>query len=182
MNPGPSRRTVVARGIADGDKLAVMGWSYGGYMTAWIVSQTSRFRAARVGAGLSNNYSMYGTTDISGYISTFFEGYPGRTKDNLQLYLDRSGLYHADHVTTPLLIMHGAQDYRVPLGQATEYYRALRDRGKTVELVIYPRAGHGISEYFHRLDQLYREYRWIAKYTLGEEALTDLGDWGKEGP
>jgi len=73
-------------------------------------------------------------------------------------------------VTTPLLIMHGEQDYRVPVSQAMEFYRALKERGKTVQLVLYPREGHGNGEWFHRLDQLRREYNWIAKYTLGESA------------
>ena len=158
----------VARGIADPDKLAEMGWSYGGYMTCWIVSQTGRFKAARMGAGLSNNYSMYGTTDIPNYIASFFNG--GPTAKTIPLYLERSGISTADRVTTPLLIMHGEQDYRVPVSQAMEFYRALKERGKTVQLVLYPREGHGNGEWFHRLDQLRREYNWIAKYTLGESA------------
>src|SRR5262249_13055759 len=91
---------VIAQGVADPEKLAVMGWSYGGYMTCWIVSQTSRFKAARMGAGLSELYSMYGTTDIPGYIGTFFNGYP--TKETLPLLLERSGITYADRVTTPL--------------------------------------------------------------------------------
>ncbi len=134
-------------------------------MTCWIVSQTSRFKAARMGAGLSDLYSMYGTTDIPGYIATFFNGYP--TKSTLPLYLERSGLTYVDKVTTPLLIMQGSNDQRVPIGQAMEFYRALKDRGKTVELVWYPREGHGFGEYYHRRDQLRREFEWISKYTLG---------------
>jgi len=158
----------VARGIADPDKLAEMGWSYGGYMTSWIVSQTGRFKAARMGAGLSNLYGMYGTTDIPNYIASFFNGTP--TAKTLALYLERSGITYADRVTTPLLIMHGEQDYRVPVSQAMEFYRALKDRGKVVELVLYPREEHGNGEWYHRLDQLRREYNWIAKHTLGESA------------
>ncbi|MPY90775.1 MAG: prolyl oligopeptidase family serine peptidase [Luteitalea sp.] len=157
---------LVERGIADPERLAVMGWSYGGYMTCWIVSQTDRFKAAMMGAGLSNIYSMYGTTDIPGYLATFFQDMP--TKDNLPLYRERSGLTYVDRVTTPLLILHGARDERVPIGQPMEIYRALEDRGKTVELVFYPREAHGLQEYYHRLDRLKRQYAWIAKYTLGE--------------
>jgi dipeptidyl aminopeptidase/acylaminoacyl peptidase len=159
---------VVARGIADPDKLAVMGWSYGGYMTCWIVSQTGRFKAAMMGAGLADLSSMYGTTDIPGYIGTFFKGKP--TKDNIPLYMERSGITYADHVTTPLLILHGGSDERVPIGQPMEFYRALKDRGKTVELVFFPREGHGLSEYYHQRDRLKRQYEWIAKYTLGAAA------------
>ena len=156
---------VIKRGIADPDKLAVMGWSYGGYMTSWVVSQTTRFKAARMGAGLSNIHSMYGTTDIPGYIGTFFENYP--TTKNLELYQSRSALTFVDRVTTPLLIMHGMNDERVPIGQPMEFYRALKDRGKTVELVWYPREGHGFSEYYHQRDQIRRELEWMTKYVLG---------------
>ena len=157
----------ITRGIADPGRLAVMGWSYGGYMTCWIVSQTGRFRAAMMGAGLSNLVSMYGTNDIPNYLSTFFNGVPG--KDTLALYRERSGLTYADRVTTPLLILHGASDDRVPIGQPMEFYRALKDRGKTVELVFYPREGHGFQEYYHLLDRMKRQHEWITKYTLVDD-------------
>jgi dipeptidyl aminopeptidase/acylaminoacyl peptidase len=156
---------VVARGIADPDKLAVAGWSYGGYMTCWIVSQTGKFKAAMMGAGLSDLVSMYGTTDIPNYIGTFFQGRP--TKQNLSMYVAKSGITYVDQVTTPVLILQGAEDQRVPIGQSMEFYRALKDRGKTAELVFYPREGHGLTEFYHQRDRLKREYEWITKYTLG---------------
>ena len=158
---------MVKRGIADSTKLAFEGWSYGGYMTAWVVSQTSRFKAARMGAGLSDLQSMYGTTDIPGYIGTFFSGVP--TAKTLDFYRARSAITFVDQVTTPLLILHGGSDERVPTGQAMEYFRALKDRGKTVQLVFYPREGHGFSEYYHQLDKMGREMDWISKYTLGSQ-------------
>jgi dipeptidyl aminopeptidase/acylaminoacyl peptidase len=156
---------MVKRGLADSTKLAFEGWSYGGYMTAWVVSQTSRFKAARMGAGLSDLQSMYGTTDIPGYIGTFFSGIP--TQKTLDFYRARSAITFVDNVTTPLLIQQGGSDQRVPTGQSMEFYRALKDRGKTVELVFYPREGHGLAEYYHQLDKMQREYDWITKYTLG---------------
>jgi dipeptidyl aminopeptidase/acylaminoacyl peptidase len=155
----------VARGVADPERLAVMGWSYGGYMTSWIVSQTDRFKAAMMGAGLSNIYSMYGTNDIPNYLATFFGGIPDA--ETIPLYLERSGLTYAGNVTTPLLILHGSNDERVPIGQPMEFYRALKDRGRTVELVFYPRAGHGLSEYYHQRDRLRRQFEWITRHTLG---------------
>jgi dipeptidyl aminopeptidase/acylaminoacyl peptidase len=155
---------VMARGIADPDKLAVMGWSYGGYMTCWIVSQTGRFKAAMMGAGLSDLPSMYGTTDIPDYLGTFLGGIP--SQETTKLYSERSGVTYADKVTTPLLILHGGSDERVPIGQPMEFYRALKDRGKTVELVFYPREGHGLGEYYHQLDRLRRQFEWITKHTL----------------
>ncbi|MDQ6830553.1 MAG: S9 family peptidase [Gemmatimonadota bacterium] len=158
---------LIKRGVADSARMAFEGWSYGGYMTAWVVSQTSRFKAARMGAGLSDLQSMYGTTDIPGYIGTFFSGMP--TKATLDFYRARSAITFVDNVTTPLLILHGGSDERVPTGQAMEYFRALKDRGKTVELVFYPREGHGLGEYYHQLDKMQREYEWITKYTLRKE-------------
>ena len=156
---------MVRRGIADSTKLAFEGWSYGGYMTAWVVSQTSRFKAARMGAGLSDLQSMYGTTDIPGYIGTFFSGVP--TQKTLDFYRARSAITFVDQVTTPLLILHGGSDERVPTGQSMEYFRSLKDRGKTVQLVFYPREGHGLGEYYHQLDKMQRESDWITKYTIG---------------
>ena len=160
---------VIKRGIADSSKMAFEGWSYGGYMTSWVVSQTTRFKAARMGAGLSNLESMYGTTDIPGYIGTFFSGIP--TKKTLDFYRARSAIQFVDNVTTPLLILHGGNDQRVPVGQAMEFFRALKDRGKTVQLVFYPRAGHGLSEYYHQIDKMQRELDWMTKYTLGPQRV-----------
>jgi dipeptidyl aminopeptidase/acylaminoacyl peptidase len=156
---------LVARGIADPDKLAHIGWSYGGYMTAWVITQTTRFKAAMVGAGLTNMWSMYGTNDIPSVLIAYFGGIPN--KQTLPLYLDRSAMTHIDKVTTPTLILHGANDERVPVGQAYELYRGLKDRGKPTELVFYPREGHGIQEYYHQKDRLQRIYDWVTKYTLG---------------
>ena len=156
---------LVARGIADPDKLAHIGWSYGGYMTAWTITQTSRYKAAMVGAGLTNMWSMYGTNDIPSVLVAYFGGIPN--KQTLPLYLDRSAMTHIDKATTPTLILHGANDERVPTGQAYELYRGLKDRGRPTELVFYPREGHGITEYYHQKDRLQRIYDWVTKYTLG---------------
>jgi dipeptidyl aminopeptidase/acylaminoacyl peptidase len=157
---------MVRRGIADSAKLALEGWSYGGYMTAWVVSQTSRFKAASMGAGLTDLQSMYGTTDLPGYIANFFGGVP--THKTLDFYRARSPIAFVDHVTTPLLILHGATDDRVPTGQSMQFFRSLKDRGKTVDLVLYPREWHSFSEYYHQLDKMRREYAWITQYTLGD--------------
>lgn len=156
---------LVARGLADPDKLAHIGWSYGGYMTAWTITQTTRYKAAMVGAGLTNMWSMYGTNDIPSVLIAYFGGIPN--KQTLPLYLDRSAMSHIDKATTPTLILHGANDERVPVGQAYELYRGLKDRGKPTELVLYPRAGHGITEYYHQKDRMQRIYDWVTKYTLG---------------
>ena len=156
---------MVTAGIADPGKLAIQGWSYGGYMTCWTVAQTTRFKAAMIGAGLTNLVSMYGTNDVPNYLGSFFNG--TLAPETEQLYRERSGLTYADRVTTPTLILHGAADERVPIGQPMEFFRALKDRGVPTELVFYPREGHGLQEYHHRLDRMKRQYEWIARHTLG---------------
>ncbi|HEX4913756.1 MAG TPA: S9 family peptidase [Vicinamibacterales bacterium] len=156
---------LIARGVADPDKLAHIGWSYGGYMTAWVITQTTRFKAAMVGAGLTNMWSMYGTNDIPSVLIAYFGGIPN--KQTLPLYLERSAMSHIDKAKTPTLILHGANDERVPVGQAYELYRGLKDRGIPTELVFYPREGHGIQEYYHQKDRMQRIYDWVTKYTLG---------------
>ena len=167
---------LIKRGIADSTRMAFEGWSYGGYMTSWVVSQTSRFKAAMMGAGLTSLMSMAGTTDIPGYIGTFFDGQPqydgSLVNKNTKFYLERSAISYTDKVTTPLLMLHGGSDERVPIGQPMEFYRALKDRGKTVELVFYPREGHGFTEYYHQMDRMKREYEFLAKYTLGQPTTT----------
>ena len=168
---------LIARGVADSSRMAFEGWSYGGYMTSWVVSQTGRFKAAMMGAGLPSLLSMAGTTDIPGYINTFFgqPQYDGSIVNaNIRKYLERSGISYSDKVTTPLLILHGGNDERVPIGQPMEFYRALKDRGKTTELVFYPREGHGLSEWYHQLDRMKREYEWMARFTLGSGTKTAM--------
>jgi dipeptidyl aminopeptidase/acylaminoacyl peptidase len=123
-----------------------------------------------VGAGLTNMTSMYGTNDIPNVLVTYFGGYP--TKETLPLYSARSAMSFIDNVTTPTLILHGANDERVPTGQAFELYRALKDRGKVTELVFYPREGHGIAEYYHLKDRLTRIQDWVTRYTLGPGKTT----------
>lgn len=169
---------LVARGISDPDKLAHIGWSYGGYMTAWVVSQTTRFKAAMVGAGLTNMLSMYGTNDIPSSIITYFGGIPN--KDTAPLYVERSAMTYIDNVKTPTLILQGASDERVPPGQAYELFRGMKDRGRTTELVFYPREGHGISEYYHLRDRLTRIQAWVTRYTLGSQSGDNVVSQSRE--
>lgn len=158
---------LVRQGIADSSRMAFEGWSYGGYMTAWVVGHTGRFKAARMGAGMSDLASMYGTSEISGYIGLFEGGRPSAATQ--ARYREQSPLTYADRVTTPLLILHGASDPRVPPGQAIEMYRALRGQGKPVELVLYPREQHALGEYSHLIDRMQRDSSWISRYTLNKE-------------
>jgi dipeptidyl aminopeptidase/acylaminoacyl peptidase len=151
-------------GVADPERLGVMGWSYGGYMTDWIVSQTRRFRAASAGAGVVNLTSFAGTTDIFEFLCDYFGGDPW---DLPELYLARSPLFHLAGATTPTLIQHGAEDQRVPVSQSWELYRALRHLGVETELVIYPRQPHGLDEPKLLLDAARRNLEWFTRHLLG---------------
>jgi dipeptidyl aminopeptidase/acylaminoacyl peptidase len=148
------------KGWADPDRLICYGWSYGGYMSFWIVTQTDRFQAVSPGAGLSNLYSMYSTTDIPHYLAWFF----GTPWNYEELYERLSAIRHVKNVKSPVLIMHGAEDARVPITQAVEFYQALRDLGKDVIFVKYPREGHGFSEPRHQLDRLRRYLYFFAEH------------------
>jgi dipeptidyl aminopeptidase/acylaminoacyl peptidase len=148
---------LIQQGIADSTRLAIGGWSYGGYMTAWAVSQTNRFKAAVMGAGLSNLTSFYGTTDVPTCMSWYFEDYPyGRE----QVYEQRSPMTFIKNVRTPTLILHGEADLRVPITQSYEFYQGLKDMGVETRFVIYPREPHGIGESAHQLDVLQRVLDW----------------------
>ena len=164
---------VTEQGWADPDRMVAYGWSYGGYMTFWMSTQTDRFKLISPGAGLSNLYSMYSTTDIPAYLGWFF----GTPWDNEDIYRQLSPIRHANKVTARILIMHGANDERVPPEQAVEFYKALTDLGKDVSFVRYPRQGHGISEPRLAMDRL---RRYVCAFTdvLGMEATTEQCDGG----
>ena len=158
---------VIARGVADADRMAVMGGSYGGFMTFWTVTQTSRFKAAIGHAGISDWYSFFGQTDIPNLLEFGFGGLPTQTK---QVYEKWSPIEFASRITTPLLITHGENDQRVPIPQADEYYRLLKKLGKTVEFLRYPREGHGITEPAHRLHLDAEQEKWFDKFVLKKVA------------
>lgn len=159
---------VIAQGWADPDRMVAYGWSYGGYMTFWMSTQTDRFKLISPGAGLSNLYSMYSTTDIPAYLGWFF----GTPWDNEDIYLRLSPIRHVHNVTAKMLIMHGANDERVPPEQAVEFYKALVDLGKDVTFVRYPRQGHGIGEPRLAMDRL---RRYVCAFTdvLAMESTTE---------
>jgi dipeptidyl aminopeptidase/acylaminoacyl peptidase len=158
---------LVARGVSDTARLAQSGWSYGGYMTAWTLTQTNRFKAVMVGAGLTDMFSMYSTNDIPSTIDGYFRAEPWNDTTE---YRKRSAMTFIKRARTPTLIQHGQSDQRVPIGQAQELYLGLKRNGVPVELVFYPREGHGLGEPRHQLDKMRREYAWFARYVLGESA------------
>ena len=158
----------IAEGIADPERMIAYGWSYGGYMSFWISTQTDRFRLVSPGAGLSNLTSMYSTTDISNYLGWFF----GTPWDNPEVYDRLSPIRHAKNVKSRVLIMTGEKDERVPPEQSIEFYRALVDLDKEAELVIFPREGHGIREPYHAMDRL-RRYLYAFGEAVGAPPVSE---------
>jgi dipeptidyl aminopeptidase/acylaminoacyl peptidase len=156
---------LIERGAADPDHLGIMGRSYGGYMTAWAITQTDRFKAASLGAGMCNLISFYGQTDIPGYMEYYFGGDIWEARE---LYLERSPLTHARRVATPTLITHGEKDTRVPLPQAWEYYHALKKTGIDLDFVIFPRQGHMIREPRLQRDMMCLNLSWFCERLLRE--------------
>lgn len=157
---------LIDRGVADPQKLGIMGRSYGGYMTSWIITQTTRFKAASLGAGMANLVSFYGQTDIPGYMEFYFSGDPWTRADE---YTKHSPVTHAMNVETPTLILHGEKDSRVPLPQAWEFYRALKKRNIPVEFVIYPGQGHSIQKPKFQLDMMRRNLEWFTRWLKGQK-------------
>jgi dipeptidyl aminopeptidase/acylaminoacyl peptidase len=152
---------LIARGIADPERLGIMGWSYGGYMTSWAITQTARFRAASVGAGVTNLMSFNGSTDIPGFLPSYLQA---EFWDDPEVYAARSALFNVKGVTTPTLIQHGERDDRVPLGQGKELYNALKRQGVPVEMDIYPRQNHGPSEPRIIMDIMRRNLEWFDRW------------------
>jgi dipeptidyl aminopeptidase/acylaminoacyl peptidase len=151
---------VIAMGVADPDHMAVMGWSYGGYMTSWIIGHTDRFKTAVAGAAVTNLWSFTGTADIPSFLPDYFSGEPWQ---QFQAYEKHSPVRYVDKVVTPTLILHGEADARVPTSQGYELYSALQRRGVETQMVVYPRQPHGPTEPKFVLDIMRRHLEWAQK-------------------
>jgi len=156
---------LIKEGITDPNRVGVGGGSYGGYTTGWAVTYASqRFKAGVMWMGISNWISMTGTSDIFYENSTVHWDMMMYDDNNYDMYWKRSPLAHIKNANTPTLIMHGAADPRVPIGQSYEMYTALKWKGVSTEFVVYPRAGHGLSEKAHQYDSMKRVAGWFEKY------------------
>ncbi|HEX2620626.1 MAG TPA: S9 family peptidase, partial [Phototrophicaceae bacterium] len=134
---------LIAEGLADPDRLAIGGWSYGGYLTTWAVTQTDRFRCAIAGASITSYESNYGVVSNREWQTTMFGS---NVYDDYELHRSRSPIAYASRVKTPTLLVHGEQDRLAPVQQAIEFYTALKHFGIPTRLVIYPREPHGFQE------------------------------------
>jgi len=161
---------VIRRGVASPDSLALMGWSYGGYMTSFAVTRTNRFKAASMGAGLPDLISMVTTTDIGDYLAAHMGG---EFWEDYETYQKHSAIYRIANVTTPTQVIHGARDLRVPFTQGQEFYRALLRRGIPTEMIVYPRTPHGPREPKFVMDVSERILTWFNRYLRSPAATTD---------
>ena len=151
----------VRSGVADGDRLGIGGWSYGGILTDYTIATTPRFKAAVAGAGSALQLSMYGTDQ---YITQYNQeiGAPWKAQD---LWIKISyPFFHADRIKTPTLFMGGAADFNVPIIGGEQMYQALRSLGVPTELVIYPGQYHGLTLPTYRKDRLERYLAWYDRY------------------
>ncbi len=152
---------LVRTGRVDGERMGIMGWSYGGFASTWAVTQTTRFKAAVVGAGISDFHSFHAQSNIPDWDRRFLRANLAEDPD---AYRARSAITFVRRVTTPTLLVHGEQDPCVPVNQAYAFHRALRERGVPAELVVYPREGHGLAEREHLRDLCQRMLGWWERY------------------
>jgi dipeptidyl aminopeptidase/acylaminoacyl peptidase len=154
---------MIERGVADPDRLAIGGWSQGGFMTAWAVGQTDRFKAAVMGAGVCDWRLMVAESDMTEFELDLagdapWDGFGPHRADR------QSPISYARRVRTPVLILHGERDERVPASQGRFFGAALRRFNVPVEQVIYPREPHGVRERNHQLDLHRRLVAWYRRW------------------
>jgi dipeptidyl aminopeptidase/acylaminoacyl peptidase len=156
---------LVDQGIADPDRLGVMGWSYGGYLSAWIIAHTGRFKAASIGACSTDWVSWYAPSiaNKESAPEVMWEYFGGAPWDRLDVYNRHSTRAFLKNIKTPSLVLHGERD----IDSGPEVYVALRDLNVPVSYVTYPREGHGIGEPVHQRDLMSRNLEWFEKWILG---------------
>jgi dipeptidyl aminopeptidase/acylaminoacyl peptidase len=157
---------LIDQGIADPEHLALRGWSYGGILGGWTITQTDRFKAASVGAMVSDWTSEYGP-GFNHDVRLWYIG--GTPWENPEDYRYRSALTHVANVTTPTIILHGMRDITDTEPQSMMFFQALKDQGKTARYIRFPREPHGFREPHHQRIRDIEEIRWIQKYARGIE-------------
>jgi len=158
---------LIAKGIVDKDRVGAMGWSQGGYISAFITTFSDRFRAVSVGAGISDWMTYYVNTDIHPFTRQYLKATPW---EDPEIYQKTSPIFYVNKAKTPTLIQHGDQDKRVPPPNAFELYQALKDRGVPVKLILYKGFGHPINKPKQQRAVMEHNYEWFSKYIWGEEA------------
>ena len=161
----------IRRHPIDERRLGATGYSYGGFLTNWVITHTPRFAAAVVGAGISNWISDYGTADIPRTKESEFNGTPWEPA-SLELLLKQSPVIHAGNVKTPTLFIHGEADLRVPIEQAEQMYVALKKRRVPAQFIRYPDMYHGGWTPWNTVHRYHHELLWWASYLGSRPAPT----------
>ena len=156
--------SMIARGIANPDKLGVRGWSYGGILGGWTITQTNRFKAASLGAMVADWKSEYGTA-FGFDVRLWYIG--GPPWENPEGYVKESAYSYVKNVTTPTLLLHGEQDNIDPIGESMSFYQALKERGVKTRFIRFPREPHGFREPHHQRIRDVEEIAWMEKYING---------------
>ena len=157
------------KGMIDTSRMGSMGWSQGGYISAFLTTNTNMFKAISVGAGISNWVTYYVNTDITPFTKQYLEATPW---EDMNIYLKTSPMTNINKASTPTLIQHGEFDKRVPIPNAYELYRGLQDRGIASRLVVYKGFGHGINKPKERLAAIWHNWQWFNRYVFGESEET----------
>ena len=155
--------SLIAQGIADPKHMALLGWSYGGYMAMWGPTQTNRYVVSIAGAGMSNLISQIGVSDMTYDIS---ETYDAEHWENAKPFIAQSPLNFIKNVKTPVLLLHGESDVRDPIGESQQYYNALKRLGIKTELATFPRQPHGIQERKLRVQLMEKILEWLNRYMI----------------
>ena len=152
---------LVATVPIDKNREGISGWSYGGFMTMFAVTQTNRFKAAVAGAGISDWQSYYGENSIGEWMTPFFGA---SVYEDPAVYAKSSAIHFIKQAQTPTLVLVGDRDGECPAPQSYEFWHALRDRHVPAQLVVYPNEGHGFEDPAHRRDVMERAAVWFARY------------------
>ncbi len=154
------------KGMIDGDKTGSMGWSQGGYISAFLTTNSNKFKAISVGAGISNWMTYYVNTDIHPFTRQYLKSTPWSNK---AMYEKTSPMTNINNAVTPTLIQHGEFDKRVPPANAFELFQGLQDVGVETKLIIYKGFGHGITKPKERLAAVWHNWQWFGKYIWDED-------------
>ena len=167
--------SLIAKGMVDPNKLAAMGWSQGGYISAFLTTHTDRFKAISVGAGISDWTTYYVSTDITPFTPQYLGATPW---DDPQIYAKTSPITTIRQAKTPTLIQHGSADHRVPVPDAFELYRGLLDQHVDARLILYTGFGHGIDKPKSALALVQANLDWFSHYVWNEPIPKDSALYG----
>ena len=159
---------LIAKGMVDPERVGAMGWSQGGYISAFLATNSTKFKAISVGAGISNWVTYYVNTDIHRFTRQYLLTTPW---DDIEIYRKTSPMTNIKKARTPTLIQHGELDRRVPIPNAYELFQGLQDMGVPTKLIVYKDFGHGISKPKERVAAMWHNWQWFAKYIWGEDVV-----------